>query len=283
MTYLEFEVPARTWSTEQREILMAKMSQYGFMGFIEGENLIQAYIEERDYSGPAINEMVDDLSDLGIRIQYRFHKKEEQNWNEEWEKKFRPVAIGDNVLVRAPFHDPGADRQYTLLIEPKMSFGTGHHHTTRMMILGMNKVPVEGKRVLDMGCGSGILGIYASMKGARRVLGIDHDQWAYENALENVDRNGVTSMEVRLGSTDVLGDECFDLILANITRTTLVQDMQVYCKHLAGEGVLMVSGFLAEDVQYVLNEAYRCALEHRDTCEESNWIRLTFVKPLTGC
>jgi ribosomal protein L11 methyltransferase len=159
-----------------------------------------------------------------------------------------------------------------------MSFGTGHHHTTRLMISEMGKHLFEGKRILDMGCGTGVLGIYACKKGAARVLGVDHDQWAYENALENLKRNQVVCMEVRLGEVGALYEEKFHMILANITRNTLVRDMSEYTEHLLDQGIMIVSGILAEDVQYVLNEAYRCGLKHLGTGEESNWISLTFNK-----
>ncbi len=141
----------------------------------------------------------------------------------------------------------------------------------------MGKQVLKGKRILDMGCGTGVLGIYASRMGALRVLGVDNDQWAYENALENVSRNGATAMEVRLGDVGVLKSEMFDLILANITRNTLVRDLKFYAKHLVHPGLMLLSGILAEDVQYVLNEAYRCGLDHLNTREESNWISLTFA------
>ena len=124
MAYLEFEIPARSWSSNEREILMAKMSQIGFEGFVDGDDIIQAYIEEELYSGSALNQLIDELSDLGIKIQYRYHKTEDQNWNEEWEKKFSPVFIDDKVLIRAPFHGSEKDFPCTLIIEPKMSFGT---------------------------------------------------------------------------------------------------------------------------------------------------------------
>ena len=158
-----------------------------------------------------------------------------------------------------------------------MSFGTGHHHTTRLMLLEMMKHELEGRSVLDMGCGTGVLGIYACKAGAGRVLGVDFDQWAYKNALENVERNGTLNMEVRLGELGVLGEEVFDLVLANITRNTLVRDISVYANHLVKKGVIIVSGILAEDVQYVLNAAYQCDLSHLNTMENSNWISLAFV------
>jgi ribosomal protein L11 methyltransferase len=279
MAFIEFEIPVRSWSTEEREIVMAKMSLLGFEGFIEGEDIIQAYIDESFYSGDAINLLRDELAASGISLQYRFHRKEEQNWNREWEKKFQPVVIGDRVLIRAPFHDGTGDLPCTLIIEPKMSFGTGHHHTTRLMIREMMEMDFKGKRVLDMGCGTGVLGIYASKMGASRVIGVDIDQWAYENALENVERNRC-SIEIRLGDIKALGGEQFDVILANITRNILVRDLQDYCNHLDGGGYLLVSGFLAEDVQYIFNAAYRCRMDHLHTLEDENWIALSFRKPL---
>ena len=278
MATLEFEIPVRSWSSNNREILLAKMWQFGFNGFVEGDDIIQAYIDEEVYSGSELNRLIDELSDHGIKVQYRFHKTEEQNWNEEWEKKFTPVLIDDKVLIRAPFHGSSRDLPCTLIIEPKMSFGTGHHHTTRLMMLEMMKHDFKGQRVLDMGCGTGILGIYACKLGAERVLAVDYDQWAYENAMENVERNGARAMEVILGDAGFLGEEVFDIVLANITRNTLVRDMLTYTAHLVEKGLMIVSGILAEDVQYMLNAGYRSGLNHLNTLEESNWISLSFVK-----
>ena len=277
MAYLEFVIPARSWSSNDKEILYALMAQIGFEGFVEGDDDIQAYIDEESYVAEELNQLIDELAAVNIKVQYRFHRAEDQNWNEEWEKKFDPVIIDEGVLIRAPFHDSSGDLECTLVIEPKMSFGTGHHHTTKLMIREMGNHLLEGKRILDMGCGTGVLGIYACKKGAARVLGVDNDQWAYENSLENVKRNAATAMDVRLGDVGVLYMEKFHMILANITRNTLVRDMAVYTEHLLDQGLLVISGILAEDVQYVLNEAYRCGLKHLSTGEESNWISLTFV------
>ena len=278
MATLEFEIPTRSWSSNEREILLAKLSQMGFDGFVEVDHIIQAYIEEDQYSVDEFNMVIDNLSEIGINVQYRFHKIEDQNWNEEWEKKFDPVVVDGRVLIRAPFHDSGADLPCTIVIEPKMSFGTGHHHTTRLMLLEMMRHDLKGQKVLDMGCGTGVLGIYACQAGAERVLGVDYDQWAYKNALENVERNGIMNMEVSLGDVGVLGDEVFDFVLANLTRNTLVRDISIYVNHLSSKGLVIVSGILAEDVQYVLNAAYQCSLSHVNTMEESNWISLCFVK-----
>ncbi|MEN8201141.1 MAG: 50S ribosomal protein L11 methyltransferase [Bacteroidota bacterium] len=278
MAYLEFEIPARTWDSTQKEILFAMLAQIGFEGFVEGEYILQAYIDESRHSDQSFNEVIDELADLGIKVQYSFHRTENQNWNKEWEKKFEPVLIEDKVLIRAPFHGAKDDLPCTLIIEPKMSFGTGHHHTTRLMIMEMMNYDLKDKWILDMGCGTGVLGIYAYKMGAQGVVGIDNDRWAYQNALENVDLNGAAGMEVRFGDVGVLKEEKFDFVLANITRNTLVRDMQHYETHLVGGGIMIVSGFLAEDVQYVLNAAYRCNLSHLSTREVSNWISLSYKK-----
>jgi ribosomal protein L11 methyltransferase len=279
MAYFEFEIPIRSWNSNEREILLAKLSLIGFEGFIENDDLIQAYIRTDQFSGESFNLVIVDLSRAGLNMQYRYHETIDQNWNEEWEKKFAPVVINEKVLIRAPFHEGDGDLPCTLIIEPKMSFGTGHHHTTRLMIEAMMEHDLQGKRVLDMGCGTGVLGIYACKLGAEKVLGLDNDQWAYENALENVERNGASAMEVRLGDAGMLKEEGFDVVLANITRNTLVRDIPVYNNHLETGGLLVLSGILAEDVQFILNAAYRCELDHLNTREESNWISLSFVKP----
>lgn len=279
MAHLEFEIPIRTWNSTEREILLARMAEIGFEGFIENEDMIQAYIPKELFSWDHFNQLIDDLSVLGMKVQYMFHEIVEQNWNEEWEKKFEPVIIKKKVLIRAPFHDSGQDLPCTIIIEPKMSFGTGHHFTTRLMIEAVMNLELEGSRILDMGCGTGVLGIYACFKGASSVLGVDNDQWAYENALENVAKNGAAAMEIILGDAGSLEEMEFDVILANITRNILVRDLPEYNRHLKKEGILLVSGFLAEDVQFVLNAAYQCGLDHFQTAEVSNWISLSFKKP----
>jgi len=279
MAYLEFEIPTRSWKKGEQEIIIAKLSFIGFEGFIEYDDRIKAYIESAQFSQEELDLLIEELSELGMKMQFHFHETEDQNWNKEWEKKFEPVIIDQQVLIRTPFHDNLDDLPCTLVIEPKMSFGTGHHHTTRLMIREMMKHDMAGKRVLDMGCGTGILGIYSCKRGSERVLGIDYDQWAYDNTLENIEINGVSGMEMRLGDANAIGEELFDFILANITRNTLVRDMPLYSDHLFNKGILIISGILTEDVQYVLNAAYRCGLNHVSTEEESNWLSLSFVKP----
>ncbi len=236
MAYLEFQIPIRTWSRTEREILLARMSEIGFEGFIENDDQIQAYILAEVFSRDLFNLLIDDLAALGMKVQYMFHECVEQNWNEEWEKKFDPVVIDEKVLIRAPFHHSDDDLPCTIIIEPKMSFGTGHHHTTRLMIEAMINLELENRRILDMGCGTGVLGIYACFRGARSVLGVDNDQWAYENALENVQKNTATAMEVKFGDAGLLEGTEFDVVLANITKNILVRDLPEYHRHLTVGG-----------------------------------------------
>jgi ribosomal protein L11 methyltransferase len=280
MSCLEFQIPIRTWNNIEREILVARLAEIGFEGFIEQEDQVLAYIASENFSDQSFSSLIDDLAALGMKVQYVFHETPEQNWNEEWEKRFEPVVIKEKVLIRAPFHHSGDDLPCTLIIEPKMSFGTGHHYTTRLMIEAMMNMDLSGKKVLDMGCGTGVLGIYACKMGAASVLGIDNDQWAYENTLENIEKNTAREMEVSFGDVRVLPDVAFDVVLANITRNILVRDLPEYNRHLATGGYLLVSGFLAEDVQFVLNAAYGCGLEHLETAEIFNWISLSFRKTL---
>jgi ribosomal protein L11 methyltransferase len=277
--YLEFEIPVRSWSLSDREVLSAKLSLIGFESFMESDHLLYAYICEHDFSPPSLNGLIDEFRMLGRHLQYRYHKCPEQNWNTEWEKNYMPVVIGGKVLVRAPFHDGTDDFPLTLVIEPKMSFGTGHHHTTHLMIEAILRLDLKGKQILDMGCGTGILGILASRLGAGKVVGVDNDQWAFENANENMERNQMTNLEIRLGDSTVLGNDAYHYIFANITRNTLVSDIPVYARHLLDGGGLLLSGFLSEDVQFILNAAYQEKLEHRETYEKENWISLFFVKP----
>lgn len=282
MAYLEFEIPVLSWSSTEKEILCAKLAESGFEGFVEGEEQLQAYIDESSYSSELFSRLLEELQEGGLKVQYRYHVLSEQNWNEEWESKFQPVEVSERVLIRAPFHASANDRELTLVIEPKMSFGTGHHHTTRLMIKAMEGLELKSLRVLDMGTGTGVLGIYACKRGASRVLGIDNDQWAYENALENLDRNQAGLMEVLLGDASTLGAERFDLILANITRNILIRDMEHYVNCLEQGGLLLLSGFLSEDVLYVFNETHRFGLEHLETWEESGWMALLFKRAETA-
>ena len=208
----------------------------------------------------------------------------DKDWNAEWEKSYTPVRFGDFCYVHAPFHQPLAQVRYNIEIEPKMSFGTAHHPTTSLMIRFLESEPPAGKRVLDMGCGTGVLGILSGMQGAESVLGIDIDEWAYRNALENVARNGLSErMRIEQGDASNLQGREFDVILANINRNILLRDTAVYAACLPVGGVLYLSGFYRQDMDLLEKECnahrlfYQKHIEKQDAGGET-WAAMKFLK-----
>ena len=199
------------------------------------------------------------------------------NWNEEWEKNFEPIVIADACAVRAPFHKP-FNVQYEIVIEPKMSFGTGHHETTFMMLQFILENTFEGKTVLDMGCGTAVLAILAEMRGASKVDAIDIDDWCVENSEENVLRNHCKYISVKLGDASVLPtSETYDTIIANINRNILLNDMEIYSKGLKMGGELYLSGFYKEDLPIIIECCNKLGLQFVENKEKNNWIAAKFV------
>ncbi len=272
--YLEFDFkiePLNPWN----EILMAELIEIGFDSFTEEHDGILGYIRKDLW-----NE--DDLKDIwllnsdDVKISYSFKEMPNINWNEEWEKNFSPIYVADKVLIRAEFHqsEPGF---HEIVIQPKMSFGTGHHPTTHLMIQQMLEMDFNGKTVLDMGCGTSVLAIFAKQRGAEKVTAIDIDEWSVENSRENAARNNV-ELDISQGTAENLGSEKFDIILANINRNILISDIPVYVSVLKKGGSLLLSGlcfFDVEDILAVCNEA-GLTLENRQQMEE--WMSLLLVK-----
>lgn len=246
--YLEFDFkiePVEPWN----EILMAELIEQGFDSFTENPDGILAYIQAELLNEEELkNQWL--LNHDEVKISYTYKEMPNINWNEEWEKNFQPINVEDKVLIRAEFHESqGLEEE--IIIQPKMSFGTGHHATTYLMIQQMMDMDFQGKKVLDMGCGTSVLAIYAKKKGASDVLGIDIDEWAVENSRENAERNN-TPMRVELGTADNLGQEKFDIILANINRNILISDIPRYVQVLEPGGSLLLSGLCFFDVDDIL-------------------------------
>lgn len=276
MNYYEFNLelnPHEPWS----EILMAKLSEIGFESFIENEKGFQAYIREDLFCQDVVSELFNGfLESCKIDSSIRF--VEETNWNAVWESQYEPVTFGKFCHVRAPFHPVNPDVEFDLIIEPKMSFGTAHHETTSMMISWIERESFEGKDVLDMGCGTGILAILVAKKGAKFVQAIDNDEWAFENSKENVERNQEPQIDVKLGDASLLGDLLFDTIIANINRNILVEDMYAYAKCLKPEGNLFLSGFYEEDIPIIKYECEKHDLIMIDNLEKNRWVAVKFEK-----
>lgn len=263
------------------EILIAELGNVGFESFTENEEGVIAYIQKTDWQKDLLND-VQLLQSEEIEISYEIEEIEQVNWNSEWEKNFEPIQVDDLVSIRAPFHpDPlqmNIGIKYDIVIEPKMSFGTGHHETTHLMIQQLIDLDLKDKTVLDMGCGTGILAIFAEMKGAGKLDAIDIDPWCYENSKENIQRNNCKHISVFEGDASLLNKKKYDVIIANINRNILLQDLSVYSKCLNEKGVLLLSGFYSEDIPIIDKEAVRNKLKCTKKLERNNWIGLKFVR-----
>lgn len=260
------------------EIVIAELGELGFESFAENEEGLKAYIQEDLYNKEVINKLSN--LDFGEAISFNFesHFIADQNWNTEWEKNFEPLLVADICYIRAPFHVSNPEVKYEIVIEPKMSFGTGHHATTTLMMQEMTNVDFNGASVLDMGCGTGILAILASKMGADKIKAIDIEEWAYKNALENVERNDAGNISVFEGSIEQIGREQFDVILANINRNVLLEQIEIYSSALKSNGVLLMSGFLTEDRKIIKERAALNGLLFVSDETEKNWVAARFRK-----
>lgn len=259
------------------EALIAWLGESDFQMFEEHEDGISAFIPEQDYKEEKVAELIRHIpGNENIRFEKSFIK--DRNWNKEWESNFEPVTISDILYVRAPFHEAAKNGLREIVIEPKMSFGTGHHATTALMIELMAEPDFKGKSVLDMGCGSGVLAIFAKQLEADDVLAVDIDDWSIENTRENCLRNQAPSIRIQKGDVNVLGKEHFDFILANINRNVLLNDLNVYCSVLKSGGSLLISGFLTEDIDLLVEKASTFGLKKETEKRKEAWAALRFIK-----
>lgn len=272
--YLEFNFkisPLQPWN----EILMAELIQIGFDSFTEENDGILGYIQKDIFHENELKALPF-FENENVTIEYSFQEMPNINWNEEWEKNFSPINIDDKVLIRAEFHEsvPG---MHEIIIQPKMSFGTGHHPTTHLMIQQMMDFDFHGKKVLDMGCGTSVLAIYAKQKGAGEVKAIDIDEWSVENSKENAARNGV-ELDIELGTAENLGNEKYDIILANINRNILISDIPTYVSVLNDGGKLLLSGLCFFDVDDIMEVCKENGLELKKQLQREEWVSLLLKK-----
>lgn len=256
------------------EILIAELGYAGFESFVETEEGVTAYIQKEEWNA-SILDGIHILKSDEFEISYTFEEIEQVNWNEEWEKNFNPIIVDNLCSVRAPFHEK-PDTQFDIVIEPKMSFGTGHHETTHMMLQHILQNDVKDKSVLDMGCGTGVLAILAAMKGAKTLDAIDIDNWCYVNSLENVERNNASHINVYEGDASLLEGKSYDVIIANINRNILLKDISVYAKCLNEGGTLFLSGFYNNDIPIIEEECNKHNLKLESQLERNNWVALQF-------
>ncbi|WP_372792499.1 50S ribosomal protein L11 methyltransferase [Lutibacter sp.] len=258
------------------EILIAQLGEEGFESFVENEDGVNAYIQEKDWNAEILND-IQILNSEEFKITFEEEVIEQINWNSEWEKNFNQIQVDDIVSIRAPFHE-NPNLKYDIVIEPKMSFGTGHHETTHMMVQHLLQLDLTNKKTLDMGCGTGILAIFAEMKGAQPIDAIDIDAWCYENSIENVERNNCKHISVFEGDASLLMNKKYDVIIANINRNILLNDMASYINCLNDEGVILFSGFYQEDIPIIDKEVSKYGLTLDKIIERNNWVSLKYLK-----
>ena len=276
MDFVEVRVLA---PRELADILVAELAEVGYSTFEDNDEGFCAYIDEDQFSQDAVAEIMSRYEGQG-ELSHEHRVITRQNWNAEWEKNFEPLVIADKVSVRAPFHEARPDLPYEIVIMPRMSFGTGHHDTTALMITNQLDVDHRGKRVLDMGCGTGILAIMAVHLGASYVLAVDVEPWTAENAADNALENNVQDqVEARLGDiTALVGEEPFDLILANINRNVLLDDMGAYYQYLKPGCPILFSGFYEEDLLLIREAAEQTGFRYTSHRTQNHWVSAVFVR-----
>lgn len=260
-----------TCSPEFSEMLLAELAEANFDTFLENENGFEAYVEGEGYDKPLVDTILKKYQAL-TSVEFSFSQIQKRNWNEEWEKSYSPIVVDDKCLIRASFHQADKRYPYEIVITPKMSFGTGHHQTTYLMVKNMLNIDHRGKRVMDAGCGTAILSIMASKLGAREVEAFDIDEWSIENGNENTAINHCDNITIQQGKImEVALSGSFDIILANINKNVLLDEMKLYAGYLSAGGFLLLSGFLTLDIPDLLAEASRHRLTEVSRDERDTW------------
>jgi ribosomal protein L11 methyltransferase len=259
------------------EIVVARLNEIDFESYSEDENGVKAYVQSHLLKEDLVCEILNDISKT-TDLSFKINKVKQENWNKQWESNFAPVTINDKCVIRAHFHDEIPDIDHEIIITPKMSFGTGHHETTSLIISEMFNLDFKEKSVLDMGCGTGVLAILASKLGASSLVGIDFDEWAVENSEENSMLNNVDNIDFIHGDADAIGDSKFKIILANINRNIILNDLETYVGAMEDKSEILFSGFLKEDVPLILDKSKQLGLELVVLKNKNKWQMLHLKK-----
>lgn len=278
MDYYKVEIKITPFEEWLRDVLVSQLAETGYESFVETEGGIDAFVPAPQFNESELEFVLSAFED---DFSFSVHKEliKSRNWNEEWEKNyFEPLVINNECVIRAPFHKAFPKAKYEIVIEPNMAFGTGNHETTSMMVETILELDLNKKSVLDMGCGTGILGILASMRGAEMVTAIDIDDWSFSGATTNAEVNKISNMKVKLGDASLLGSDSFDVILANIHKNVLLNDMPLYEKVLLPGGILVMSGFYNEDLRDITEKAIAVGLKPAGFKTKNNWVAAGFEK-----
>ncbi len=278
MKYTEIAFTITPANPIVNEILTALTAEIGCDSFNESETGMNAYIPEEKFDQEALDNTLSRAT-FEEKVAYKINSIADKNWNEEWEKNyFQPINVDDKCVIRSTFHTDYPQAQYEIIIDPKMAFGTGHHATTSQMVSAILSMNIKGKTVLDMGCGTGVLAMLASMRGADPILAIDIDKWSYDNTLENMKINNIDNIEVKCGDASLLTEGEFDIIFANINRNILLNDMPKYEARLAKNGELLMSGFYLEDLPLIQKKAEDLGLKYAFHHSKEKWTVAKFTK-----
>ena len=273
MKYIELSFSFSPF-TDRADIVIAKLNEIEFESYVETENGVDAYIQEGLFNQDKLMEVIEDLKSL-FQFKYTIKGIKQENWNQQWEDNFNPVEINKDCFIRAHFHDK-IDCNYEIIITPKMSFGTGHHETTFLMMNEMFQIDFKNKKVLDMGCGTGVLSILSKKLGASDIQAIDIDEWSYENSVENAILNNTEEIDFKLGDVADI-DRKFDVVLANINRNIILEDINKYIDSMNRNSDLLLSGFLSEDVVIIRDKVESLGLSFVSHKNKNKWNLLHFT------
>lgn len=269
--YYKFIFEIEEYEEFKSDLLSAGLAEAGFESFVTIEDKLEAFIPSEKLDIEKVDECISFLP-VEMNIKYEFEEIESLNWNEEWEKNyFEPIIIADKCVIHSSFHKNIPQLEYSITIDPKMAFGTGHHETTSLMIAEILKMDFQGKSVLDMGCGTAVLAILAKIRGASECTAVDIDDWCTENSIENIAKNKITGINVILGGAEQLENKLFNIIIANINRNILLQDMDKYYRSLIKGGELYMSGFYIEDIPVLEEKAMEFGLKLQYFNSKNNW------------
>jgi ribosomal protein L11 methyltransferase len=278
MSYYELAFSLIDPEDFHQDLLINELAEAGFDTFEEVEGGFNAYVKSDDFDEEKINQLLIPYHDM-FKFSYKTTLIPQKNWNEVWESNFEPIQILDQIYVRATFHEEKSNFPYEIIIDPKMAFGTGHHQTTALMLEWLLETDVKDKLVLDMGCGTGILAILASKMGAKEVDAIDYDVICYDSVKENAELNGITNLNAYCGSKEVIPSKPYEVILANINRNILLDQLEAYAKVMTPGAQLYLSGFYENpDLGMLKEEAEKYGLKYIDHKKNDEWVSAKFIK-----
>jgi ribosomal protein L11 methyltransferase len=260
------------------EMLTYQLGEVGFEMFEDTPQGFKAYIQTANFNNDAVLEIIDSIKELNCEVTYTIQDIPWQNWNAEWEKNYQPEIIGNKIYVRAEFHEANPSYPHEIIVQPRMAFGTGHHPTTSQVMEAMLDLDFQNKSLLDMGCGTGILAILGMQLGASSAYAIDYDPNSVDNSIENAQRNGYPQIEVALGSSELLEGKSYDIILANINRNIILNDLDKYANSLNAGGLLITSGYYTSDLSVIKNKAAEYHIDYLQHTSQNDWCCATFKK-----